>query len=93
MDSLAARGMETMLTRTTSTGCDSRVRWRNAFESKYRSTALLVGVLLLATGMITDDIGKNEFSYDLEEVQHPVTTLYVAGLIDLPISHPVQQGG
>jgi hypothetical protein len=85
--------METMLTRTTSTGCDSRGRRRNAFESKYRSTALLVGVLLLATGMITDDIGKNEFSYDLEEVQRPVTTLYVAGLIDLPISHPVQQGG
>jgi len=85
--------METMLTRTTSTVCDSRVRRRNAFESKYRSSALLVGVLLLATGMITDDIGKNEFSYDLEEVQHPVTTLYVAGLIDLPISHPVQQGG
>ncbi len=82
-----------MLTRTTSTVCDSRVRRRNAFESKYRSSALLVGVLLLATGMITDDIGKNEFSYDLEEVQHPVTTLYVAGLIDLPISHPVQQGG
>ena len=93
MDSLAARGMETMLTRTTSTGCDSWVRGRNAFESKYRSTALLVGVLLLATGLITHDIGKNEFSYNLEKVQHPVTALYVADLIDLPISHPVQQGG
>ena len=82
-----------MLTRTTSTGCDSRVKWRNAFESKYRSTALLVGVLLLATRVITHDIGKNEFTYTLEEVQCAVTALYVADLIDLPSSHPVQQGG
>ncbi len=82
-----------MLTRTTSTGCDSRVRRKNAFESKYRSTALLVGGLLLSTGLITHDIGKNEFSYNLEEVQRVVTALYLADLIDLPISHPVQQGG
>lgn len=82
-----------MLARTTSTGCDSRMRRRNAFESKYRSTALLAGVLLLAVGVITHDIGKNEFSYNLERVQRPVTALYSADLIDLPISHPVQQGG
>ena len=82
-----------MLARTTGTGCDSRVMRRNAFESKYRSTALLVGVLLLAAGVITHDIDKNEFSYNLEKVQRPVTALYAADLIDLPISHPAQQGG
>ena len=58
-----------------------------------RVRALALGVILLATGMITHDICKNEFSYNLEKVQHPVTALYVADLIDLPISHPVQQGG
>jgi len=77
-----------MLTRTTSTVCDSGVRRRNAFESKYRSSALLVGVLLLATGVITHDIGKNEFSYNLEKAQRPVTAVYVADLIDLPFLIP-----
>jgi len=38
-------------------------------------------------------MGKNEFSYNLVELQRPVAPLYVADLIELPISHPVQQGG
>ncbi len=80
-----------MLTRTTSTGCDSRVRRRNAFESKVPLRCSWA--LFCWHGMITHDMGKNEFSYNLVELQRPVAPLYVADLIELPISHPVQQGG
>lgn len=59
--------------------------------SKSRSNTLLIGVLLLATVVITRGIDKGEFNYNVDETQHAVTGLFVADFMrDLPVFHPVQ---
>jgi len=55
-----------------------------------RSTALLLGLLLLSTAVIVRGIRKGEFSYNVDETQHAMTGFFVADLIrDHPLRHPV----
>jgi hypothetical protein len=83
--------METLVARTANANAEPILGERTASEAKYRSTALLIGVLLLAAIVITRGIGKGEFNYNVDETQHAVTGLYVADFLrDLPVSHPLQ---
>jgi Dolichyl-phosphate-mannose-protein mannosyltransferase len=83
--------MEALVDKTASANAEPILGKRTASEAQHRSTALLIGVLLLATIVITRGIGKGEFNYNVDETQHAVTGLYVADFLrDLPVSHPVQ---
>lgn len=55
-----------------------------------RSTVLLLGVLIVCTGIIVRGIKTGEFSYNVDEAQHAVTGLYAAGLLHDHPAHPVE---
>jgi hypothetical protein len=55
-----------------------------------RSTGLLLCVLVIAAVAILRGIRVGEFNYNVDEPQHAMTGLYVAGLVHDHPAHPIQ---
>ena len=55
-----------------------------------RSIALLFCVLVIATAVIVRGIRVGEFSYNVDETEHAVTGLYVAGIVHDHPANPIQ---
>jgi len=58
---------------------------------RFRSNALLLCVLALATVVIVRGIHTGEFDYNVDEAQHGMTGVFFADVLrDLPLRHPAQ---